>query len=59
MTLLAELLETGRLTPVIDRAFPLDEARAAMRYLVSGRARGRLVMVPRGARGGPTGKPPI
>lgn len=37
-------LERGELTPVIDRAFPLDEAADAIRYLATGRALGRVVL---------------
>lgn len=46
MTVLAELLEAGKITPVIDRAFPLREVSEAIRYLESGRARGRVVITP-------------
>ncbi|MEV4839162.1 NAD(P)-dependent alcohol dehydrogenase [Nonomuraea sp. NPDC049486] len=46
MAVLTELLETGGLTPVVDRAFPLEEAPAALRYLTGGTARGRIVVVP-------------
>jgi NADPH:quinone reductase-like Zn-dependent oxidoreductase len=41
---LRELIEAGKLMPMIDRTFPLDEAPAAMRYLTDGRARGKLVI---------------
>lgn len=41
---LADLLADGRITPVIDRAFPLGEVTAALRHLVSGAARGRIVL---------------
>ncbi|MFG1948234.1 NAD(P)-dependent alcohol dehydrogenase [Nonomuraea sp. NPDC048826] len=44
MAVLAELLETGRITPVIDRAFPLAETASALRYLTEGTARGRIVV---------------
>jgi NADPH:quinone reductase-like Zn-dependent oxidoreductase len=37
-------LEAGALTPVVDRVFPLDEAAAAIRYLASGEALGRIVI---------------
>ena len=36
-------LEAGRLTPVIDRAYPLEEAAAALRHLTDG-ALGRIVL---------------
>ncbi|MET0837882.1 MAG: NAD(P)-dependent alcohol dehydrogenase [Marmoricola sp.] len=44
MARLADLLAEGRLTPVIDRAFPLEEAAQALGYLASGQARGRVVL---------------
>lgn len=41
---LKEMAEAGKLTPVIDRAFPLAEAAEAVRYLEQGRARGKVVI---------------
>lgn len=41
---LAQFVEAGDLTPVIDRAFPLHQAPDAMRHLEAGRARGKLVI---------------
>ena len=41
---LKELIESGKVTPVIDRAFPLSETAAALRYLEEGRARGKVVI---------------
>ena len=41
---LIELIESGQVTPVIDRTFPLEDAPAAMRYLIEGRARGKVVI---------------
>lgn len=43
---LRELLEGGPVTPVIDRVFPLAEVPAAIRYMVEGRALGRIVIAP-------------
>lgn len=43
---LRELLATGRLTPVIDRAYPLEDVTAAMLYMQSGQACGRIVVTP-------------
>lgn len=37
-------LAAGVITPVIDKTFPLSEAQQAIRYLVSGHARGRIVI---------------
>jgi NADPH:quinone reductase-like Zn-dependent oxidoreductase len=42
---LAELMEAGQLTPVIDKTFPLAEAADAMRHLEAGRARGKIAIV--------------
>lgn len=41
---LKELLETGKVTPVIDRRYPLPEVPAAIRYLEAGHARGKVVI---------------
>ena len=41
---LAELVETGQLTPVIDKTYPLADAADAMRYLEAGRARGKIAI---------------
>lgn len=41
---LAQLVEAGRLCPLIDRTYPLDEAREAVRYLGTGTARGKVVI---------------
>lgn len=44
--LLAELMAKGQLTPVVDRAFPLADVVDAVAYLQSGKALGRIVLVP-------------
>ncbi len=41
---LKELIEAGKLTPVIDRTYPLSEAREAIGYLERGHARGKVVL---------------
>ena len=41
---LKDLIEEGKLTPVIDRAYPLDDAAQAIRYLEQGHARGKVVL---------------
>jgi NADPH:quinone reductase-like Zn-dependent oxidoreductase len=41
---LAGLAEAGKLTPAVDRTFPLGEVPEAIRYLVVGRARGKVVI---------------
>jgi len=44
MAYLAELLEAGAIKPLIDRTFPLAEVPAAMRYLETGEAKGKIVI---------------
>lgn len=41
---LKELAESGKITPVIDRAYPLGEVPEAMRYLGEGHARGKVLI---------------
>jgi len=41
---LKELIEAGKVTPVIDRTYPLNETREAFRYLNEGHARGKIVI---------------
>ena len=41
---LGTLMQSGKLTPVIDRKYPLSEAAEAMRYLEKGHARGKIVV---------------
>lgn len=38
------LIEAGKLTPVLDRTYPLSEAADAIRYLGQGHARGKIVL---------------
>jgi NADPH:quinone reductase-like Zn-dependent oxidoreductase len=42
---LKELVESGRVTPVIDRTYPLRETAEAFRYLDQGHARGKVIIV--------------
>jgi len=44
MEVLQELLEAGKVTPVIDRRYELSEAADAFRYLGEGHARGKIVI---------------
>lgn len=44
LQLLRELIEAGTIRPVIDRTYPLTEAADAIRYLETGRARGKVVI---------------
>jgi NADPH:quinone reductase-like Zn-dependent oxidoreductase len=49
MVVLKELIEAGKVTPVVDRTYPLREVPEAMRYLERGQARGKVVIRVRGA----------
>ena len=44
LIVLGELVETGKVTPVIDRTYSLSEAPEAIRYLEEGHARGKVVI---------------
>jgi NADPH:quinone reductase-like Zn-dependent oxidoreductase len=41
---LSELIEANKLTPIIDRRYPLCETPEAIRYLKEGHARGKVVI---------------
>jgi NADPH:quinone reductase-like Zn-dependent oxidoreductase len=63
LLVLNELVEAGKLAPVIDRTYPLSEAPEAIRYLHDGRARGKVIVTVReqredpGAHSHPDGAP--
>src|SRR5918911_728584 len=44
LLVLKELIESGKITPVIDRTYPLAEVPEAIRYLEEGHARGKVVI---------------
>ena len=44
LVFLTELIEAGKVTPVIDRTYPLSEAPEAIRYLEAGHARGKVIV---------------
>ncbi len=41
---IGELLQSGRIQPVIDKVFPFDQAKEALAYLEKGRAKGKVVV---------------
>src|SRR6266700_4905876 len=48
---LKELMEAGKIIPVIDRRYPLGETAQAVRYFEEGRTRGKIVItIDRGAK---------
>jgi NADPH:quinone reductase-like Zn-dependent oxidoreductase len=44
LVFLKELLEAGKVVPVIVRCYPLHEVAEAIKYLVAGHARGKVVI---------------
>ena len=44
LTFLKDLVETGKITPVIDRRYPLSGAADALRYLEQRHAQGKVVL---------------
>jgi NADPH:quinone reductase-like Zn-dependent oxidoreductase len=44
LTLLADLIQSGKVKPVIDRTYPFSELPEALRYLEEGHARGKVVV---------------
>jgi NADPH:quinone reductase-like Zn-dependent oxidoreductase len=41
---LTDLIEAGKVTPSIDKTYPLDQVPDAMRHLEAGKARGKVVI---------------
>jgi len=44
LVVLKELIESGKVTPVIDRTYPLSETPEAIGYVGEGHARGKVVI---------------
>jgi NADPH:quinone reductase-like Zn-dependent oxidoreductase len=44
LNVLRDLMESGKVSPVIDRTYKLSETQAALRYLEEGHARGKVVI---------------
>jgi NADPH:quinone reductase-like Zn-dependent oxidoreductase len=47
LTVIGGLIQTGKVTPVIDRRYALTETAEAIRYLEQGHARGKVVVMTR------------
>ena len=45
LALLKELLESGKVVPVIDRRYTLEQVPEAIRYMETGRARGKVIII--------------
>lgn len=46
LNFLRDLMQAGKVTPVIDKTYKLSEVPAAIAYLETGRARGKVVITP-------------
>jgi NADPH:quinone reductase-like Zn-dependent oxidoreductase len=44
LVMLKELIESGKITPIIDRTYPLSDTPVAFRYLEQAHARGKVVI---------------
>ena len=44
LVFLKDLLESGKVVPVIDKSYPLSGAAEALRYLAEGHAQGKIVL---------------
>ena len=44
LTVLHDLMQQGKVTPVIERQYPMSETAEALRYLEEGHARGKIVI---------------
>jgi len=44
LMVLKELIEAGKVRPVVERTYPLSETAAAIGYLEEGHARGKVVI---------------
>jgi NADPH:quinone reductase-like Zn-dependent oxidoreductase len=44
LAILGDLMQAGKVTPVIDRSYRLDEVPAAIAYSEEGHARGKIVV---------------
>lgn len=44
LVFMKDLLESGKIVPIIDRCYPLSETAEALRYLETGHARGKVII---------------
>jgi NADPH:quinone reductase-like Zn-dependent oxidoreductase len=44
LTMLGGMIKAGKITPVVDRRYPLAETAAAIAYVEEGHARGKVVI---------------
>lgn len=51
MAVLRELLEAGKITPIIDSTYPLSDAREALRHMIEDELHGKVILVVKEAGG--------
>ena len=44
LAILGDLMREGKMTPVIDKTYKLNDVRAALTYLETGHARGKVLI---------------
>jgi NADPH:quinone reductase-like Zn-dependent oxidoreductase len=44
LTIMRDLMEAGKVTPIVDKTYPLSQVREAMKYLEAGHARGKVIL---------------
>jgi NADPH:quinone reductase-like Zn-dependent oxidoreductase len=44
MAILRELLEVGKITPIIDSTYPLSQAREALRHMIEDEIQGKVII---------------
>jgi len=44
LTVLADMMQSGKVKPVIDRTYKLDQVPEAIRYVEQGHARGKVII---------------
>ena len=47
MEFIIRLMEDGKIKPVIDKCYPLEETGEAMRYILQGHTRGKVIILVR------------
>ena len=53
LTLMGELISTGKVRPIIDKSYTLDETSDAVRHVEEGHARGKVIITLDGAHWDP------
>jgi NADPH:quinone reductase-like Zn-dependent oxidoreductase len=46
MAVLRELLEAGKITPIIDSTYPLGDVREAFRHMMEDETKGKVILTP-------------